>query len=139
MKTIGSASTARPQNGFTMIELLIVIVILGILAGIGLPHFSKTKEKAYLAAMKTDLRNLVTAQEIYFADNMNYTTDKSIATGINYSESSAVTVAIALTAGPPAGYNGIATHTGTAETCVIFMNGAAVPPATGEGQATCTN
>ncbi len=61
------------KKGFTLIELLIVVVIIGILAAIAIPKFSNTKEKAYVAAMKADLRNLVTAQEAYFADNALYT------------------------------------------------------------------
>jgi type IV pilus assembly protein PilA len=61
------------KKGFTLIELLIVVVIIGILAAIAIPKFANTKDKAYLAAVKTDLRNLATAQEGYFADNQTYT------------------------------------------------------------------
>ncbi len=61
------------RKGFTLIELLIVVVIIGILAAIAIPKFANTKEKAYLASMKSDLRNLVTAEEAYFADSIKYT------------------------------------------------------------------
>ena len=61
------------RKGFTLIELLIVVVIIGILAAIAIPKFASTKEKAYLASMKSDLRNLATAQEAFAADNnQNY-------------------------------------------------------------------
>src|SRR5438552_3021346 len=60
------------RKGFTLIELLIVVVIIGILAAIAIPKFANTKEKAYLASMKSDLRNLVTAEEAYFADSVQY-------------------------------------------------------------------
>src|SRR5688572_8277217 len=63
------------RKGFTLIELLIVVVIIGILAAIAIPKFANTKSKAYVTAMKSDLRNLVSAQESYFADNAKYTTD----------------------------------------------------------------
>ncbi len=61
------------RKGFTLIELLIVVVIIGILAAIAIPKFANTKQKAYITAMKSDLRNLVTAEEAYFADSNAYT------------------------------------------------------------------
>ena len=60
------------RKGFTLIELLIVVVIIGILAAIAIPKFANTKEKAVVASMKSDLRNLVTAQESFFSDNQDY-------------------------------------------------------------------
>jgi len=56
------------KKGFTLIELLIVVVIIGILAAIAIPKFANTKDKAYVAAMKSDLRNLATYEEQYAAD-----------------------------------------------------------------------
>jgi type IV pilus assembly protein PilA len=63
------------RKGFTLIELLIVIVIIGILAAIAIPKFANTKSKAYVTAMKSDLRNLVSAQESFFSDSARYTTN----------------------------------------------------------------
>jgi prepilin-type N-terminal cleavage/methylation domain-containing protein len=60
------------RKGFTLIELLIVVVIIGILAAIAIPKFANTKTKAYTAAMKSDLRNLVTAEESFFSDSGSY-------------------------------------------------------------------
>ena len=60
------------KKGFTLIELLIVVVIIGILAAIAIPKFSSTKEKAYVATMKADLKNLTNVQEAYYADNGKY-------------------------------------------------------------------
>ena len=61
------------RKGFTLIELLIVVVIIGILAAIAIPKFANTKSKAYITAMKSDLRNLVTAEEAFFSDSAKYT------------------------------------------------------------------
>ena len=62
----------RIRKGFTLIELLIVVVIIGILAAIAIPKFANTKTKAYQTAMKSDLRNLVTAEEAFFSDSGRY-------------------------------------------------------------------
>jgi prepilin-type N-terminal cleavage/methylation domain-containing protein len=62
----------RTRKGFTLIELLIVVVIIGILAAIAIPKFADTKRKAYVTAMKSDLKNGVSAAEAFFADNNTY-------------------------------------------------------------------
>jgi len=82
------------RKGFTLIELLIVVVIIGILAAIAIPKFANTKEKAYVAAMKSDLKNLATSQEAYFSDYQTYTTTLTAAqfnasTSVNVSVTSA--------------------------------------------------
>ena len=63
----------KNEKGFTLIELLIVVVIIGILAAIAIPQFASTKEKAFDAGAKSDLRNLMTAEEAYFSDFQAYT------------------------------------------------------------------
>ena len=138
METIGPTLKARHQNGFTLIELLIVVLIIGILASIAIPKFGSTKENAYMAAMKSDLRNLVTAEETYFSDNTTYTTDMSAA-GVAVNPSAGVSMNITISVGPPLGYSATASHIGTAETCAIFLATAAVAPAVTEGEPRCTN
>ncbi len=59
----------RNRDGFTLIELLIVVVIIGILAAIALPKFGQTRERAYVSAMQSDLRNLQSSEEMYYADH----------------------------------------------------------------------
>ena len=60
------------RRGFTLIELLIVVVIIGVLAAVAIPKFQSTKGKANAATLKSDLRNLATAQEAYFSDYATY-------------------------------------------------------------------
>ncbi|MEO8479387.1 MAG: prepilin-type N-terminal cleavage/methylation domain-containing protein [Gemmatimonadota bacterium] len=62
------------NSGFTLIELLIVVVIIGILAAIAVPKFAATKDRAKLGAIKSDLRNLMSAEEAFYVDNLAYTT-----------------------------------------------------------------
>ena len=107
------------RRGFTLIELLIVVVIIGILAAIAIPKFASTKGKAYVTAMKSDLRNLVTAEEAFFSDSSKYTatlTDLQfqVSTGVN---------APALQAGP-GWWSATVTHTQLPATneCGIAMN-----------------
>ncbi len=136
------------RKGFTLIELLIVVVIIGILAAIAIPKFASTKEKAYLASMKSDLRNLATAEEAYLSSQnppAYFTwsgttpgfTDPTTG-GVIYSPSSGVTVTVTAGAGG-AGWSATATHTqAPGRTCAIYIAPAApVAPATVEGEPKC--
>ncbi len=119
------------RKGFTLIELLIVVVIIGILAAIAIPKFANTKEKAYVASMKSDLRNLVTAQEAYFSDNNSTYASSISAMGTNYKASSGVTVTMGTVTNT--GWAATAAHASTAKTCAISVGGTA----TNEGEPIC--
>jgi prepilin-type N-terminal cleavage/methylation domain-containing protein len=109
---------SRNKKGFTLIELLIVVVIIGILAAIAIPKFANTKEKAYVAAMKSDLRNLATYEEQYAADNGgSYFSGDGSAQGFKSSQN--VTVSATAVAGPPPDWSGTATHSQTSKTCAM--------------------
>ena len=122
-------------RGFTLIELLIVVVIVGLLAAIAIPKLSNTKQKAYVAQMKSDLKNLATAEEGFFYDSAFYTT--SLPSLNNFRSSTGVTLnVLEATAG---GWSARATHTQTPRECVLYQgNAAPVAPATTEGKITCT-
>jgi type IV pilus assembly protein PilA len=126
------------NRGFTLIELLIVVVIIGILASIAIPKFANTKEKAYVAKMKGDLRNLATAQESYSADNTTYYGGAVPSATLTYNPSTGVTVTMLEATG--GGWSATATMPAlTAKMCAIYY-GAATPvaPANAEGQVRCT-
>ena len=76
------------RKGFTLIELLIVVVIIGILAAIAIPKFAATKDKAKLASVKTDVRNMETAEEAYFSDYATYGSLAQIQAASNFTLSS---------------------------------------------------
>ena len=60
------------RSGFTLIELLIVIAIIGILAAIAIPQFTSYRQKNYNSAAQSDLRNVKTNLEAYYADYQHY-------------------------------------------------------------------
>jgi len=104
------------RKGFTLIELLIVVVIIGILAAIAIPKFSNTKDKAYVAAMKSDLRNLATYQEQYAADNNGgYFSGSGSTQG--FTPSASVTVSATAVGGPPPAWTATARHAQSAKRC----------------------
>src|SRR6266498_2604906 len=115
------------RKGFTLIELLIVVVIIGILAAIAIPKFANTKQKAYVAQMKSDLKNLATAEEAYFYDSTSYTT--SLVALNNFRSSTGVT--LTLPEATPMGWSAQAVHGQTTRACYLFNgNVAAVGNAT---------
>jgi type II secretion system protein G len=116
------------RKGFTLIELLIVVVIIGILAAIAIPKFANTKEKAYISAMKSDLRNLAAAEEAYFADNLQYT---QTLTALDFNSSQGVTVTVDNATGT--GWTASTVHTGTTTKCELYY-GTNVTPAQGIAQ-----
>lgn len=60
------------KKGFTLIELMIVVVIIGILAAIAIPKFSDVSESAKRSACRANMRTLASQQAIYFALNSSF-------------------------------------------------------------------
>ncbi len=114
-------------RGFTLIELLIVVVIIGILATVAIPKFTSVKEKGFVTAVKSDVRNLITAQESYFADFNTYGDLASVTAAIGFNASPNVTVAIPNQ--DASGWSATATHTSLTEytACGVYVGTAPKP------------
>lgn len=126
----------RQESGFTLIELLIVVVIIGLLAAIAIPKFSTTKQKAFTSTMKSDLKNLSTAQESYWNDNAVYYSGSLPSAAIIYSPSPGTTMIINVANAN--GWAATATHVNTAVVCALYSGPVSPPsPATVEGQIAC--
>ena len=65
------------EHGFTLIELMIVIAIIGILAAVAIPQFSAYRIKSYNSTVMSDMRNAANAQEAYFVDYQRYSSSLS--------------------------------------------------------------
>lgn len=80
--------------GFTLLELLVVIVIIGILAATAIVQYSQYKSRSFDSRAISDIRNIMSAQEAYFADHETYVAEIGQLSGFD-SESPSVTVLLA--------------------------------------------
>jgi len=110
------------RKGFTLIELLVVLVVLGILSGIAIARFVTTKEAAYEASMKADLRNFALYEQNYLIDSQgSYFAGSGAAQG--FVPTVGVTVSATSDPGPPPSWQAIASHNKTSKTCSIVTSG----------------
>lgn len=113
------------RKGFTLIEVLVVMVVLGILSGIAIARYLETKDAAYLASMKADLRNFALYEQNFLMDSQgSYFSGNGSVQG--FVASPGVTVAATADAGPPPTWHAVATHTNTAKTCSITTTGPSI-------------
>ena len=134
---IGRSTIRKHNRGFTLIELLIVVVIIGILVAIVVPKFGNGKERAMVSAMRSDLHNLVTAQEAFFTNGLVYYNGPVPDPSFTYNVSE--NVSITLVNVSASGWGATATHSGSTRTCAVFVGtGGPVAPAVQEGIPTCT-
>ena len=121
------------RSGFTFVELLTVMVVMGVLAGIGIPRIRNMKERSYQATLRSDLGTLRTAEEAYYAENLRYATDLTL---LDFRLSSNVQITIEST-DPVKGWRAVARHLWLQTPCSTAVG----PDAVGaeSGAIVCSN
>jgi prepilin-type N-terminal cleavage/methylation domain-containing protein len=134
-RTDGVTEMIKNRKGFTLIELMTVVVIISILVSIALPKFGDLKSKASLASIRSDIRNAEAAEETYFSDYAAYGTAANLqAAGfLSASTGNTLTVTVA-----PTGYtiNGVNPAIMAGPTSCTVQVGAGAAP-TVDGKITC--
>ncbi len=115
----------KNEKGFTLIELMIVIAIIGILAAIAIPQFSAYRKRSYNASANADLRNAATAQEAWYVDNARYCNTITLLTG-TYGLYTSKDVVFLNTAGDQFSYHMESYHTSGDRTYTIQGPGGSV-------------
>ncbi len=113
------------KKGFTLIEVLVVMVVLAILSGIAIARYLDTKEAAYVASMKADLRNFALYEQNYLIESQgSYFSGNGAAQG--FVPTTGVTITATANAGPPPSWSATATHNKTTKTCSITTSGPSI-------------
>ena len=123
-------------SGFTLVELLMSMAIVGLLAAFAVPRWSRLTERSIIAAMRTDVRNLAVLEESYFYDLAVYTSDLSALGSRGFVMTAGVQLEIKEATNT--GWSVSASHSNTFEECHLFVGTAApVGSATQDGRVDC--
>jgi prepilin-type N-terminal cleavage/methylation domain-containing protein len=114
------------ERGFTLIELMIVIAIIGILAAIAIPQFNFYRGRSFNSSATADIRNAATAQEAYFVDNQAYCTGVGTLTGSTYGLYLSKNVTLTVVSATTSGYNMTSAHSSGNKTYTLVGPGGTI-------------
>jgi len=112
----------RKRNGFSFIEMLMVFTVTGLLATIVMIQVGSMRSRAFVTALRSDLRNFAVAQESFYYDNDIYSADTTSLSVRGFQTSTGSSIAI--NEATISGWAASASHTGTLELCYMFIPGA---------------
>ena len=82
----------RHESGFTLLELLVVVSIVGILASIAIPQYASYRARGFDSIVESQVRHVATGQEAFFASNSTYSTDIASLDGMVLEEAVEITI-----------------------------------------------
>ncbi|HEX9911131.1 MAG TPA: type IV pilin protein [Desulfatiglandales bacterium] len=122
------AVISKRDEGFTLIEVMIVVAVIAILAAIAIPQLSVHRTKSYNTAAVSDLKNAAIAQEAYYVDNRQYTNNISNLTTIPYNLSITQSVNMAVSSATNEAYLMTAFHSAGNKTYTLSGPGGSISP-----------
>jgi len=135
LKHIMRTQRDKKEKGFTLIELMIVVAIIGILAAIAIPQFAAYRVRAFNSAGESDLRNMKLAEEALFADFQAYGT--TVAAGTTGAGGAGTVLTIA-TASPSVATLNNAVAGAVEEVGIGISNNVSLVASTDAGEASFT-
>ena len=112
---------ASDEDGFTLIELMIVIAIIGVLAAIAIPNFQTYRQRGFNAASNSDLENAYIATQAYYSDYKDGTVSLAVLNAYGYVQTTGV--ALDIVSGTRSALQITAAHSSGSKTYTIDSTG----------------